>query len=199
MSMAMLAPTILRVSASSSSPSNMLVIQQHPHVGHGGEALQLLEVGHRQNARHDFHVDTGGDAAVAEAQVALNVEEELGDGAHGAGVDLALQVNQIGTGALRLRVHFRVGSDGNVEVAHVFQQRHQIGRVHFRLAAARRQIAAQRHDMADAAVPVIGRDVAQLRRAGVDAGQVRRRLGPVRSLIPLMMLWVRSRSPELAP
>ncbi len=98
---------------------------------------------------------------------------------------LRFQVNQIGLGALRLRVHFRVGSDGNVEVAHIFQQRHQIGRVHFRLAGARRQITAQRHDMADAAVPVIGRDVAQLRRAGVDAGQVRRRLQAGALLDPL--------------
>ena len=61
-----------------------------------GEAPRLRDVGDRQDARHDLDVDAGRGGLVAEAEEAVGREEELGDRAVGAGVDLALQIVEIG-------------------------------------------------------------------------------------------------------
>ncbi len=71
-------------------------------------------------------------------------------------------------------MHFRIRGDRDIKIAYLFQQRHQIGGVHIRFTAARRQVAAQGDDMADTVVPVILSDSAQLIAAGIDTGQVRR-------------------------
>ena len=62
-----------------------------------------LEVRHRHDARHDRHVDAGRRRVVAEAQEIVGLEEELGDAAVGAGIDLALQVLEVGLGVGRSR------------------------------------------------------------------------------------------------
>ena len=68
--------------------------------GHPGDAL---EVRHRHDAGHDRHVDAGRRGVVAEAQEIVGLEEELGDAAVGAGIDLALEVVEIGLGVGRVR------------------------------------------------------------------------------------------------
>ena len=56
-------------------------------------------------------------AGVAEAQEVLVLEEELGERRRGAGVELALEVVDVGRRARRLRVHLRIGRDRDLEVA----------------------------------------------------------------------------------
>ena len=135
----------------------------------------------------------------SKAQVGLDVKEELGDGAVGTGINLAFEVEQIRLCAARFRVPFRVGGHRNIEVRFGLEQGHQIGGIHLRPLQPLGQVTAQRHDMADAAVPVIAGNGAQLVAAGVDTGQVRGgdQTGPL--LDVLITLCVRSRVPELAP
>ncbi len=70
-------------------------------------------------------------------------------------------------------MNFRVGGHRDIEVGHLLQQPDQIGRIHFWLAAAGREIAAQGNDMANPVVPVVLGNGAQLITGGVDTGQVR--------------------------
>lgn len=65
-------------------------------VGYLCHFAELLEVGNRQDAGNDFDVDAQHHAAVAEAQVAFHIEEELGDDVVRARIDFALQINQVG-------------------------------------------------------------------------------------------------------
>ena len=60
------------------------------------EAAGRGDVGDRQDARHDLDVDPGRGHFVLEAEEAVGREEELGDRAVGAGVDLALEIVEIG-------------------------------------------------------------------------------------------------------
>ena len=99
---------------------------RHAHVGHGGKARQLFEVRDWQDTRHDFHINALSGTAIAETQVAFDVEEELGDGAVSARVDFAFQVNQVSLRAFGFRMNFRIRRHGDIEVAHAFQQLHQI-------------------------------------------------------------------------
>ena len=147
-----------------------------------GEPAHLREVGHRQNAGDDRHVNAGGARPIEKAEVAIDVEEELGDRPAGAGVDLALEVVDVGLRARRLRMRLRIGGDGNVEAGHPLQPGDQIGgigvAVRMRLVPTRplRRIAAQGDDVANAGRPVPPRHLVDLLAAGADAGQVRRRL-----------------------
>ena len=61
-----------------------------------GEAPRRGDVGDRQDARHDLDVDARRGDRVLEAEEAVGREEELGDRAIGAGVDLALQIVEVG-------------------------------------------------------------------------------------------------------
>ncbi len=70
---------------------------------HLGEAAGLGDVGHRQDAGHDLDVDAGRGDLVAEAEEAIGREEELGDRAVGAGIDLALEIVEVGALVRRCR------------------------------------------------------------------------------------------------
>ena len=61
----------------------------------GGQFLHLHEIADRHDAGHDRHGDAGGRGAVEEAEIELGIEEELRDGARGAGIDLAFQIVEI--------------------------------------------------------------------------------------------------------
>ena len=69
-------------------------VEMRPHPGRDRgaagrrHALQLGEIGDRQDAGDDRHGDAGGGDAVAETQEHLGVEKELGDRPAGAGVEL---------------------------------------------------------------------------------------------------------------
>src|SRR3546814_2822509 len=64
---------------------------------------RALEVHDRQDAGDDRRLDARRPRAVDEAQVGVGVEEELGDGAARAGIDLALQVVEVGGSIACLR------------------------------------------------------------------------------------------------
>ena len=107
------------------------------------------------------------------------LEEELGDAAVGAGIDLALQVLEVGLGVGRVGVLLGIARDADLEVADLLQAGDQFGGVgvaagmrRVLAAHAGRRIAAQRHDVADAGVPVGARDVVDLALGGADAGEV---------------------------
>src|SRR5665648_1018512 len=69
----------------------------------------------RDEPRHDRDGDAGGADAVEIAEIDLVIEEELGDGARGAGVDLRLQHVDIGLDGGRLRVLLGIAGDRNLE------------------------------------------------------------------------------------
>ena len=97
-----------------------------------------------------------------------------------AGVDLALEVIQVELGARRLRMHFGIGRDRDLEVGDALQRRDEIGgigkTVRLRLIrpAALRRIAAQRDDMANAVGPIGARDLDEFLARRADAGEMRR-------------------------
>ena len=116
--------------------------------------------------------DAGGRALVAEAQEDVRVEEELRDRAVRAGVDLRAQVVEIELRARCLGMHFRVGGDGDVEVADRTAGRARgRRRRQSRPGAARSalpgwRVAAQRDDVPHARVPVRRAPRRGFRRAG---------------------------------
>ena len=69
---------------------------RHAGAGTDGKARDLLEVVDRHDARRDRHPDAGRARALEKAQVVRVVEAELGDDAIGAGVDLGLEVVDVG-------------------------------------------------------------------------------------------------------
>ena len=75
-------------------------------------------------------------------------------------------------------MHFGISRHGNIEIRHFAQQLDQIRRVKRFFVVTGGLVAAQRHDAADAAVPVIFGDLAQFVGRGIDAGQVRRGIQP---------------------
>ena len=94
---------------------------------------------------------------VAEAEEAVGREEELGDRAVGAGVDLALQIVEIELRAsTKFGMDFGIGGDRNVERRDRLQPGDELGgvaiaaRVRLEFRARLGRIAAQRDDMADA-------------------------------------------------
>ena len=124
-------------------------------------------------------MDAGCRGAVAEAQEVVGFEEELGDAAVGAGIDLALEVVEVGLGVGRIGMLFGIARDADLEVADLLQAGHQLGGIGVAAgmggvlgAHAGRRIAAQRHDVADAGVPVGARDVVDLALGRADAGEV---------------------------
>jgi hypothetical protein len=99
-----------------------------------------------------------------------------------------------------------IGGDADLEIGDPLQAGDQIGgegvaagmrRV--ALADAARRIAAQRHDMADAGLPIGVRDRVDLGAGRGDAGQMRRRLSAVSSRMRRRCAWVRSRVEPPAP
>ncbi|MNT78886.1 hypothetical protein D3C72_2181690 [compost metagenome] len=90
----------------------------------GGEVRDLLEAVDRLDARHDRRDDAGGAGAFDIAQIIAIREEHLGDGPIGAGVDLALEIVDLGLPVRALRVLFGIGGHRNVEVADPPQTAH---------------------------------------------------------------------------
>ena len=145
-------------------------------------ALQLGEIGDRQDAGDDRHLDAGRAGAVAEAQEHVGVEKELRDRAAGAGVELGLQIVEVVAGAARRRMGFGIGGDADLEIRHLLQPGDEIGGVGI-AARVRRiarpdaagRVAAQRDDVADAGLPIVARDRVDLLARRRDAGQMRGR------------------------
>src|SRR5690242_12217227 len=152
---------------------------RHLGAAQAGHLLDALEVRDRHDARHDRHVDAGLRRGLAEAQEVVALEEELGDAAVGAGIDLALQVLEVGIDARRIGMLLGIARDADLEVADLLQAGDQCGGIGVAagmravLAAhAARRIATQRHDVADAGVPVGAGDIVDLALGGGDAGEM---------------------------
>ena len=121
----------------------------------------FLEIADRQNARDDRHIDPGPRCAVEEAFEAIIVEEKLRDGARGTGIDLALQMIEIGLRVRRLRVRLRIGRDADVERMEARQAFHEligvgisIGQRLVTRTYAARGITTQRNEAMDAGLPI---------------------------------------------
>jgi hypothetical protein len=152
----------------------------------GRHLLQAVEVGHRHDARHDRNGDPRGARLVDEAQEGVDVEEELTDAQGRAGVDLGLQHIDVVVQRRALGMLLGIDADQHLERGDAAQRRRQLGRVLVAVLArhvdaadaalARRRVAAQRHDVAHADVPVVVDHLVDLGAAGADAGQVRGRL-----------------------
>src|SRR5437870_4388696 len=69
----------------------------------GGHALDPGEIGDGHDAGHDLDVQASGRNLVLEAKEAIRSEEELRDRAIGAGVDLALEIVEVGPAIGRVR------------------------------------------------------------------------------------------------
>ena len=111
-------------------------------------------------------------------EVAVGVEEVLGDRAVGTGVGLADKVLQIGFKVRRLRVRFRVGGDFDGEViaglgADELDQLVGVAQLAAGVTHAGGQVAAQGDDALDAVGTVVVDQVAQVFARVADAGQVR--------------------------
>ena len=142
-----------------------------------GEAAQLAEVGDRHDAGNDRRLDTERARIVDEAEIRVGVVEVLGDRAVRAGLDLGLEIAQVGQRIACLRVGFRVGRDLDLEVPAVFgaDQRHQLAGVAQVAAAdhARGRVAAQRDDAVAAERAIELEQRADLLAVAAHAGDVR--------------------------
>ena len=78
--------------------------------------LRLLEILHRHDARHDRNVDAAARDAIEIAKIKAVFEEELGDRAIGAGVDLGLEHFDVVSDRGALRMFFRIGGDRHFDV-----------------------------------------------------------------------------------
>ena len=143
------------------------------------EAGDAGEVRHRHDAGHQRHGDAGCRHLVAKAQEDRVVEEELRNGPCRAGIDLALEIVEVSSGAGGLRMGLRIGRDGELEWRDSQKAGDEVacpgiaaGRRPVAPGAVRR-IAAQGDDMADAGLPVPARDIVDLVARGRDAGEMR--------------------------
>jgi hypothetical protein len=84
-----------------------------------GKPPQLGEVRDRHDPGHDRHLDAGSAGLVDKAEIGVGVVEILGDGTVGAGIDLGLEVAQVGERVLRLRMGFRITGHFDVEMVAV--------------------------------------------------------------------------------
>ena len=92
---------------------------RHAGAAARGEAQQLRKARDGQDAGDDVDLDASRRAAIAIAQEQIRLEEELGDGAAGTGVDLALEILHFGVKPPGFRMAFRVGRDGHFKIAHL--------------------------------------------------------------------------------
>src|SRR5690606_22752635 len=118
-----------------------------------GEIHHLLEAMDRLNAWHDRDVNAGATNTLDIALVNVIVEEELGYGARGTIVDLALQHLNVRREVRALGVLLGIRGNCDVEIALAGKRCHKIGtiRVAVRmrtvsLADAIGRIPAQRHE-----------------------------------------------------
>ena len=119
--------------------------------------------------------------SVAEAEEAIGREEELGDRPVGAGIDLALQIIEVGALVRAVGMGFGISGHRNVERSDLLQARDQLGgigvaarmRLIFRARLGR--IAAKRDQVANPDLPIIAGDLVDLLARRADAGQMRGR------------------------
>ena len=179
----------------------------HARAGAAGEIGGLLEILHRHDARHDRDFDPRRGGDVEKAEIDGIVEEELGDRAVGAGVDLALQRLDVVQQGRALRVLFGIGGDRDLEIAGALDRGDEIfgalvafgvrgiGRIEparQNRRAARRCGARPRRDSRDDAV-----DLGTSRRRRRSGARPARR--SVSRAMRATVAWVRARVEPPAP
>ncbi len=143
------------------------------------EAAGGGDVRDRQDARHDLDVHAGCGDLVLKTQEAVRREEKLRDRPVGAGVDLALQIVEIGPAIGGVGVDLGIGRDRNVERRDALEAVDQLGgigvAVRMRCVSSARfgRVAAQGDDVPHAKVPIIAGDCVDFVPRRSDAGQVR--------------------------
>src|SRR5258706_10901374 len=126
----------------------------------GRHALDTAEGRRRHDAGDDRNADRGRDAAIAKACDGIIVEAELAKRARRAGIDLALQQIDIVLERWRVRMTFGIAGNADLERCDLAQGGNEFGRggiaalVRTIMSAHLRHVAAQRHDVADACVPI---------------------------------------------
>ena len=120
--------------------------------------------------------------AVEIAEVKVVLEEELGDRARRAGIDLGFEHVDVGCDRGTVRMFLRIGRHRHFEIGEALDAGDQIGGIavaagmrRVRLAGAAKRIAAQRHDMAHAGLRIGADHRIDLGAGRGDASQVRRR------------------------
>ena len=151
----------------------------------------LLERMDRLDARHDRRGDPRRPRPFDETEVIVVVEEHLGDGARRAGIELALQVVDIGFPVRALRVFFRIGRHRDVERADAANPRDEVRSIPValwmrreRLADALCRVTAQRHDATDPCFLIAPHHRIDLVPRRADAGEMRGRVDPGLGLHP---------------
>src|SRR5262249_11982303 len=154
----------------------------HRRAAARGKRLGLLEVLHRQDAGHDRHVDAACAHAIEVAEVEVVLEEELGDRACGAGIDLGREHGEVGLNRGAVRRLFRIGGDRHLDVGEALDAGDQVGSVaiaagmgRVAIAGAADGIPAQRHDVAHAGATVVADHRVDLLAGRGDAGEMSRR------------------------
>ena len=154
----------------------------HPgrDLGIGRHAADRGEARHRHDAGQDRRGDPGSQRLVEKAEIGVGRIEELGDGPRCPRVELALQIVEIGPGARRLGVDLGIGRHRDLEVVTPLQPGDQFGGAGIALrmrhetpAIGWRRIAAKRHDMPHAGVPVLLGHLGDVGLAGGDTGEMR--------------------------
>ena len=170
------------------------------------ERLGLLEILHRQDAGHDRHVDAAGAHPVEIAEVVVVLEEELGDRARRAGIDLGREHVEVGLDRRAVGMLFRIGRDRDLDVGQALDAGDEIGGIaiaagmrRVALAETADRIAAQRHDVAHARRAIAADHGVDLVAGGGDAGEMRRRRERGFARMRLTVAWVRSRVEPPAP
>src|SRR5690625_3464054 len=140
--------------------SRIAIGAQHP-VGDGGsaaggKAAHAAEILDGQNPGPDRNRDSCRRTGVTKTVEDVIVEEKLGDCTDGTGVDLALEIVDIGVRVRRLRVRLGIGADPDLEKPLPGQRLDQLDRackaIRMRLESAlsRRWIAAEGNNAAAA-------------------------------------------------
>src|SRR5436189_3800605 len=155
------------------------------------EANDLVEARDRNHARDDRDTDSGLAGGADEVEVETVVEEELRDEKARAGVDLRLQVGEVGLQIGRLGMDFRKAGAADREVVALGDEARELGGAGEPAlrgtegGLAPRRIAPEREHVLDPRLvePIEDLDEALLRLP--DAAQVRHRLEPVLLLDPV--------------
>ena len=105
----------LVLGAARRSRKSCLKFARKPSAAQRRDPLDLGQVRDRQDARHHGHPNADLLAAIAKSPEVFVVVEQLRDDSIGAGIDLAPQVLEIGLGAGRFAVRFRIARHGDAE------------------------------------------------------------------------------------
>src|ERR1700733_10966173 len=103
-------------------------------VGHGsagacGEVLCLDEILHRQYAGYDRNIDAGGTRVVEITVVEVVVEEELRDGAGGAGADFRFEHIDVGGDGRAVGMFLTISRDRHFDIGDALNAGNEIGGV----------------------------------------------------------------------